>query len=222
MNLIAQYLITVPAVLLAIILHELAHGYMADRLGDPTPRSMGRLTLNPLKHLDPIGTLCMIFFHFGWARPVPINSRFFKNKKRDIALTALAGPVTNLLLSLLSVPAYLFLERSYVSAVIAGEKEAFFTGVLLSLFYFFYYFHLVNLGLCLFNLIPIPPLDGSRILFAFLPPKYYFSLMRYERYFPLALMLVLLSNAKLGFLSFFSSALSGAMESLWMLLPIFH
>ena len=222
MNRIAQYLITVPAVLLAIIFHELAHGYMADRLGDPTPRSAGRLTLNPLKHLDLVGTVCMIFFHFGWARPVPINSRYFKNQKRDIALTALAGPLTNLLLALFSVPFYLLLEREYVSAVLLGNQETFLTGLILMSFYFFYYFHVVNLGLCLFNLIPIPPLDGSRILFTFLPPKYYFSIMRYERYFSLALLLVILGNARLGFLSFFSSALSGVMESLWMLLPIFR
>lgn len=222
MNRIAQYLITVPAVLLAIILHELAHGYTADRLGDPTPRSMGRLTLNPLRHLDLVGTLCMIFFHFGWARPVPINSRYFKNGKRDIALTALAGPLTNLLLALISVPVYLLLERSYINAIWAGETETFGARMILTLFYFVYYFHIVNLGLCLFNLIPVPPLDGSRILFTVLPHKYYFSIMRYERYFPLALMLVILFNAKFGFLSFVASALSDAMESLWTLLPIFR
>ena len=221
MNLIAQYLITIPAVLLAIILHELAHGYTAYRLGDPTARNMGRLTLNPLKHLDPIGALCMIFFHFGWAKPVPINSRFFKNKKRDVALTALAGPLTNFLLSLLSAPIYLMLKRGYINAVLGGESDAFITGLILSLYYFFYYFHIVNLGLCLFNLIPIPPLDGSRILFTFLPAKYYFSVMRYERYFPLALLLVIFAGTKLGFLSRISLLLSSVMESLWMLLPFF-
>ena len=222
MNLIAQYLITVPAVLLAIILHELAHGYTADRLGDPTPRAMGRLTLNPLKHLDPIGALCMVFFHFGWARPVPINSRYFKNKKRDIALTALAGPLTNLLLAFLSFPIYALLWKGYVKAAFSGSNAEFLIAFTLMLAYFFYYFHIVNIGLCLFNLIPIPPLDGSRILFALLPPKYYFSIMRYERYFSLLLLLVIFGGVRLGLLSGLSEAISGLMESVWSLLPIFR
>ena len=96
---ISLYLLSIPAVIIALIFHEIAHGFVAYKLGDPTARAMGRLSLNPLKHLDPIGTLCMIFFRFGWAKPVPINTRFFKNPRRDMAITALAGPLTNFLIA---------------------------------------------------------------------------------------------------------------------------
>ncbi|MBE6568472.1 MAG: site-2 protease family protein, partial [Ruminococcaceae bacterium] len=96
MNRIAQYLITIPAVLLVIVFHELAHGVAAYKLGDPTAKRMGRLSLNPLKHLDPIGALCMVLFHFGWAKPVPVDMRYFRDPKRDMAITALAGPLCNL------------------------------------------------------------------------------------------------------------------------------
>ncbi|MBR3999619.1 MAG: site-2 protease family protein, partial [Clostridia bacterium] len=98
---IIELLFVIPCVLIALTVHEVAHGYMAFRLGDPTARNLGRLTLNPLKHLDPIGTICMIFFHFGWARPVPVNSRYFKKPRRDMALTSAAGPVSNFIMAFL-------------------------------------------------------------------------------------------------------------------------
>ncbi|MBP3293241.1 MAG: site-2 protease family protein, partial [Clostridia bacterium] len=100
---IIELLFVVPCVLFALTVHEVSHGYMAYRLGDPTARNMGRLTLNPMKHLDPVGTLCMILFHFGWARPVPINTRYFKKPRRDTALTAAAGPVSNFIIAFLGV-----------------------------------------------------------------------------------------------------------------------
>lgn len=221
MTRIAQYLITVPAVLLVIIFHELAHGVTAYKLGDPTAKRMGRLSLNPLKHLDPIGAICMVVFHFGWAKPVPVDMRYFRNPKRDMALTALAGPLCNFFFAFLSIPLYFLAEKAYYSVAVAQGPESFATQLVLTLFYFLYYFHAVSLGLCLFNLIPLPPLDGSRILFAFLPPRYYYSLMRYERMISLALMLFLLTGANFGFLDMFASRISGAMESVWRLLPIF-
>ncbi len=221
MNTIARYLITIPAVLLVIMLHELAHGVVSYKLGDPTAKRMGRLTLNPLKHLDPVGAVCMVLFHFGWAKPVPVDMRYFKNPRRDMAFTALAGPLCNLLCAFLSVPAYLLLYRAYASVAIQNEGQGFAVGLLLTLFYFVYYFHAVNLGLCLFNLIPLPPLDGSRVLFAFLPPRYYYSLMRYERMISFALMLFLLTGANFGFLDRIASAISYGMESVWQILPIF-
>ena len=98
-----EFLFVIPCVLIALSVHEVSHGWMAYKLGDPTAKNMGRLTLNPLKHLDPIGTLCMIFFHFGWARPVPINTRYFKNNKRDTALTAAAGPISNFIMAFAGV-----------------------------------------------------------------------------------------------------------------------
>ena len=221
MNRIAQYLITIPAVLLVIMLHELAHGVAAYKLGDPTAKHMGRLSLNPLKHLDPIGALCMVLFHFGWAKPVPINVRYFRDPKRDMAITALAGPLCNLVCAFFAVPIYLFLEKGYFSVAVSQGPESFAAQFILALFYFAYYFHAVSLGLCLFNLIPLPPLDGSRILFAFLPPRYYFSIMRYERMISFALMLFLLTGANFGFLDVIASRASGAMESVWRLFPNF-
>ena len=105
-NQIIELLFVLPCVILALSVHEVAHGWMAYKLGDPTAKNMGRLTLNPLKHLDPLGTLCMIFFHFGWARPVPINTRYFKNNKRDTALTALAGPLSNFIMAFIGILLY--------------------------------------------------------------------------------------------------------------------
>ena len=221
MKQIAEYLITIPAVLLVIMFHELAHGVAAYKLGDPTAKRMGRLSLNPLKHLDPIGALCMVLFKFGWARPVPVDMRYFRNPKRDMAITALAGPLANLLCAFFAVPLFFWIEKGYFSVIFSAGPESFQAGLVLTLFQFVYLFHVVSLGLCLFNLIPLPPLDGSRILFAFLPSRYYYSLMRYERMISLALMLFLLTGANFGFLQLISSRISYAMQSLWQLLPIF-
>ena len=118
-------LLSIPAVLIALTVHECAHGYAAYRLGDPTARSLGRLSLNPLKHLDPVGAVFMLFFHFGWAKPVPVNARFFKNPKKGMALTALAGPVTNLFLGLFSAFLYallyvLFYSHFYAVKILAS------------------------------------------------------------------------------------------------------
>lgn len=211
-------LITIPAVLLVIILHECAHGYAAYRLGDPTAKRMGRLTLNPLRHLDPIGTLCMIFFHFGWARPVPVNPSYFRDPKKGMALTALAGPLVNILTAFLAVPLYLTVEKAYL----LHYETAFLGTFLYVLFLFFYYLHAVSIGLALFNLIPIPPLDGSQILFALLPARQYNMLMRYQRYFPFIFLLVLLGSYNLGILSSVSGFISLGMERLWSLIPYFR
>lgn len=187
---VISILLSLPIVLLSLSLHETAHGYAAYRLGDPTARSLGRLTLSPFKHLDPVGFISMLLFGFGWAKPVPINSRYFKKPRRDIALTALAGPLSNLLLSfafllLLRFVGFGFLARLHVQSELAFNL-IYFTVL------FFYYGVYMNLTLAIFNLLPLPPLDGSRILFYFLPPKWYFKIAPYERYITLAVMLLLL------------------------------
>ncbi len=164
--------------LIALTVHEFSHGLAANKLGDPTAKSLGRLSLNPLKHLDPFGALCMIFFHFGWAKPVPINPRYFKKPKRDFAITALAGPLSNLIISLISALGYLLLEKAFLGT----QFNSLFAYNLLYIFVLFVFvLHSVNLGLAIFNLIPIPPLDGSRILNVILPERTYFKIMRYER-----------------------------------------
>ncbi len=174
-----NYIFAAVAALIALTAHEYCHGYAAYRLGDPTAKSLGRLTLNPLRHLDPIGALCMILFHFGWAKPVPINPRHFKNPKKGFAIVALAGPAINLILSFLSAGVYLLIFALLKG--VAFESEFWFTTAKNGLL-FLWIFHSLNLGFALFNLIPIPPLDGSRLLSVVLPPKQYFGLMRYERY----------------------------------------
>lgn len=222
MQLIILYLLTIPAVLLTLIVHEVSHGLTADRLGDPTARSMGRLSLNPFRHLDPFGTVCMVLFRFGWARPVPIDPRYFRNPKRDMALTALAGPVSNLLLAFFSVPCYLLLGKLYSSLAIAGTVNNFVLNLVAYTWIFFVLLNQVNIGLAVFNLIPLPPLDGSRVLYAFLPSRYYFGMMRYEKYISIALMLFLLFGNRLGILDPVMNTLSGGMQSLWKLLPAFR
>lgn len=211
-----ELLFVIPCVLFALTVHEVSHGYMAYRLGDPTARNMGRLTLNPLKHLDPLGTLCMILFHFGWARPVPINTRYFKHSRRDTALTAAAGPISNFILAFLGL-----LVRSILYAVFVRfpAQSQFAFHLQYAALTLFSYFHILNLSLGLFNLIPVPPLDGSRIFLVFLPAKYYFGVMKYERYIQLGLMVLLYFGVLTRPLSFLVSAVSNGMEFLIGLLP---
>ena len=239
---LVQIVLSALAVLLILTIHEYSHAYAAYKLGDNTAKNLGRLSLNPLKHLDPFGALCMILFHFGWAKPVPINARNFKNPKRDFAITALAGPLSNMVFAFISA-FFILLIRSQYSAVV--EKNAFFTQLILNLYTFLVLFHQINIGIGLFNLIPIPPLDGSRILNVILPPKYYFGIMKYERKIYLGLIIWLAfgdvvkravlsvpfiaANPILSFLAgIFSLSdmlgyvivwLSNAMLSFWQLLP---
>ena len=190
-------LLSIPSIMIALSLHEAAHGYIAYKMGDPTAKNLGRLTINPLKHLDPIGTVCMLLFGFGWAKPVPISTRYFKNPRVGMALTALAGPVTNLLLGIIGVIAYhavtVILLVPGVLTAISGElyyatdNTAFFEA----LFLFLNYFTLYNFSLAIFNLIPIPPFDGSRVAFVFLPDRLYFGIMQYERYIMIGTLILL-------------------------------
>ena len=171
----------VLAVLLCLTVHETCHGLAALALGDPTAKRMHRLSFNPLYHIDWLGLLSMFLCGFGWAKAVPVDMRYFKNPKAGMALTALAGPASNFLLALAAL---------FFASLIGGLPAAALNGFLVWLFYFLLRTAILSIGLGLFNLVPIPPLDGSKILFSFLPERAYYTLMRYERFGMLLLLVI--------------------------------
>lgn len=175
-------LCSLPALLITLSVHELSHGLAAYKLGDPTAKNAGRLTLNPIKHFDLFGAVTMLLFRVGWAKPVPIDVRYFKNPKKGMALTALAGPLSNIFLGLIGV--FLFaIVRPHLSVYEFGGGIYYHEDKIwqLVIYLMLRSFYLMNLSLAVFNLLPIPPLDGSRIFLSILPTKHYFGIMRYER-----------------------------------------
>ena len=198
-----RILLSVIPSLLCITLHELSHGLVAYRLGDPTAKLAGRLTLNPLKHLDPMGLLMMMVFHVGWAKPVPVNMNRFRNPRRGMALTALAGPASNLLIAAVFLLLY---GLCYTPLNKSAAGRYFLEMIDLTA--------VISIGLAVFNLLPIPPLDGSKILFSFLSEGSYRRLMRYERYISL-LLFALVWAGVLG--RPLSAAISGVYKALFPL-----
>lgn len=189
-EIIVNLILYLPVLFLALSIHEAAHGYAAWKCGDPTARNLGRLTLNPLKHLDLVGTLCMAVFGFGWAKPVPINTRYFRKPKRDTVITAAAGPLSNLLVGAIFAVLYGAFFALWYFFGVKGNP-----GLWYNVFYWAstlsWFGALVNFTFAFFNLIPIPPFDGSRIFLSFLPTKAYFKVMRYERQIMLGILIAL-------------------------------
>jgi len=175
---LAELLLSIPAVLWAITFHEFCHGYAAYKLGDPTAMRSGRLTLNPLAHLDPLGALMLLIARFGWARPVPIDPRYFRNPARDMVLVSLAGAAGNLATAF----GVGFLMRVLPTSILMNPAALNFLVLMV----------FINLGLAVFNLLPVPPLDGSKILYVFLPLRWMKGFYFLERYGMLILMLLVI------------------------------
>ncbi|HEY8501030.1 MAG TPA: site-2 protease family protein [Clostridia bacterium] len=170
-----QYILIIPVLLISLTIHELAHGYTAYRLGDMTAKEQGRLTLNPLKHLDPIGTIMLVVARIGWAKPVPVNPYFFRDRKRGMMLVSIAGPLSNLILAFMGIFLYQISFVTMYENIVRGSSIVTYWLLFLSMFFS------INLNLAIFNLLPVPPLDGSKILSGILPADKYFRFMQYER-----------------------------------------
>lgn len=208
MNSIEELIYTVPAVLIAISMHEFAHGYVSYKLGDPTPKQSGRLSLNPFRHLDLVGTLCLMFFHFGWAKPVRVNPYYYKNRKKGMLMVALGGPFMNFIISFVSL---------FIMGIIIKVTGGYAGDIAVFIFNLLSYIVIINLGLGVFNLIPVPPLDGSKVVGAVLPEDKYFKYMQYERY-GYIILLVLLG---VGLISGPLSVVTGAIyDGMWTVVSL--
>ncbi len=198
-----NFIVSIGAVIFVVFcatpLHEYAHALIAVKLGDETPRNRGRLTINPMAHIDPIGAIMIFLFGFGYAKPVEVRMRYFKKPKRDMAIVALAGPVCNLIQALF----FLFIGTFFTFLNVKFDIPS-----MLYIALFFEFAATININLAVFNLLPVPPLDGSRLLTALLPSKYYYKIMQYERYIMYALMALLFTGVLTKPLSYISTLVS--------------
>ncbi len=179
-----EILISVPITLIALSVHEFAHGLVSTKLGDPTPKMQGRLTLNPLAHLDVVGTILMVITGFGWAKPVQINPMYYKDRVKGMALVALAGPMSNFILAFIGMFIGIFLQFIRI-------KSGFDTSFLV---YIMDLFVIRNLVFMVFNLIPFPPLDGFKVAGVFIPRQWYYQILQYEQYIMYVLMFLSLTG----------------------------
>lgn len=213
---IIQILLSLPIVLFSLSFHEASHAYAAYKMGDDTAKNLGRLTLNPLKHLDPVGAVAMLFFGIGWAKPVPIMTRNFEKPKLGMILSAGAGPLSNLVLSIIGVLIYV---PVYHFIYLPHHTNPFVIAITM----FFNLFHYLNLSLAIFNLLPVPPLDGSRVLLGFLPERLYFGIMKYENYIRLGFiaLIFILNRFNISIVGWIVNPISNGMKDIIELIPIF-
>lgn len=210
---IIYVLSSLAVIFLTLPIHEWAHGFVSTKLGDPTPRYQGRLTLNPMAHIDWLGAAGILLFGIGWAKPVQVNARYYKNPKWGMAFVAFAGPLSNILVAFASLFMYRLIQALVLFTGIFGDNYT----LLFAISLFFFKIAEINVGLAVFNLIPIPPFDGSRILFTFLPQKYYFKIMQYERYIFLGILVLLYSGVLDKPLAILSNAVLGGVSALAIL-----
>jgi len=201
------YLLMVPVLLISLTVHEFSHGYIAYRLGDMTAKDEGRLTLNPLKHIDPIGAIMMIIARVGWAKPVPVNPYFFKDRKKGMMLVSVAGPLSNLLMAFTGIFLFQAVAYSFYEIILGGNKPLMYVLDFLRLFF------AANLNLAIFNLLPVPPLDGSKILSGVLPTEMYFRFMQYERTIGMVFLLIVVvfPGVLSNILGFFTNPIAESM-----------
>ncbi|HUT87444.1 MAG TPA: site-2 protease family protein [Candidatus Heimdallarchaeota archaeon] len=215
--------LSLVAVFAAIVFHEVSHGYVAYRLGDPTPKVRGRLTLNPLAHVDLIGTILVPLalvvmgsrFLFGWAKPVPINPNYFRKPFKGMLYVAIAGPVTNLTLALV-IAGVGRLTLGAIPNSLLFYGQTFGAYLLQAIFYLLGFFVIINVVLAVFNMIPIPPLDGSRVLTYFLPPEGKRIMLTLERYGFLILLALILLGGVSGLLNLTSGLWRGLLGIRWL------
>ena len=206
---------------ITLTIHECAHGYTAYKMGDPTAKNFGRLTINPVKHIDPIGLIMILFIGFGWAKPVPINTRYFRNPRKGMAISAAAGPVSNILMAILGIIIYRFIWLIILKGGFYGFEYGYMSinPVAMNALDFFSYFAMLNVWFAIFNLIPIPPLDGSRIVTYFLPYKWGYYYNYVERYGFLILFIGLWTGILSKPLNFFIEIILNIIIRILNLLP---
>ena len=220
-------LLAIPCLFFSLSFHEAAHAFAAYKMGDPTAKDLGRLTLNPMKHLDPVGFGAMLLLGIGWAKPVPVFARRFKNPRNGMMITSLAGPLSNVLLAFLGGVGFVAMNVVMFDSwfgfwsnfsIINNQQALDFYGITniqIIIHGILFIFMWMNATLAVFNMLPVPPLDGSRLAFVLLPDKYYFGLMKYERY----IMIGFIFFMAIGWLSPLISRLSYGLMSLLVYLP---